>query len=1605
MVNKKGILPDSSFVNNSDYDDDGADTGRVDGGDVDSDGGNINSDGGDIDSDGDEMEDSLGSSLAADSVVTAKRADGLFADETINTDSNEIDDTINTDSNKTDKTINTDSNEAETTNKDFTETINTDSNEADASTRSIRDSSIGANTGSRLKNGAIDANTSSRHVIEANKSSDDIEMDEIDNISSDIRKDSLIKANKRPGLKDSEIEANSSNNNDINVSTRSIQKDGAEASTSFLLESGPIDVNTSFGVGANTGFKLKNDAIKANTSFSEPNSNSPAKSHDISASTDIENDAKADVSASTDVENDANPFLSLDASSAPLISSNNLKHKLDGSIPVLKPLNELPSSASSASTALSYSQQQSEIKLSPSKRREMPQTKRPDEPRLVINQLVLTNFKSYAGRQVIGPFSSSFSAVVGPNGSGKSNVIDSLLFVFGFRASKMRQSKLSELIHNSVEGEKLDFCQVDIHFHNVLDNSADNTSSVVPNSEIVITRKALKNNQSNYYINNKPSSYTEVTTFLRDKGVDLDHKRFLILQGEVESIAQMKAKAEKDNEDGLLEYLEDIIGTSTYKSKIEEFIQQVDGLNEICLEKETRFELIEKDKQLLEDKKDEALKFLELEKKLIFKKSIQYQVGIIDDEKNLKSNQDALDKLNQELSKEKEANSELVASIKEHTKRRDRIKSEISDKNSKLSALSKKQKDVNKLNVALEEKHKNLNSKIKKIIKNKETSEQTLNTATQKLSNYNSAATHFKEEMESLESELVVNKEKLDEIRKKLTSKTAHFTKEIEDLQTKLEPWNEKVKQKKNAIQLAESEIDILKSQRANSTKQLEESRQRLIDIKTEGRLKESEYAETEARLEKIEEQIKLGEEKCNGEKRQVDLIYAKVADMRLKTQESAKSLNNFESKNKVLASLTRLSKSGRIEGFYGRLGDLGTIDPKFDVAISTACSALDDMVVDTVETAQACIEYLRKNQLGRSSFICLNKARNYDLSPIRTPGDPAVVQRLFDLITPLHTKFAPAFYQKIRDCLVAPNLSIAKSVAYGAKRFRVVTLDGKVVDTSGTMSGGGNFLSRGRMRLTGSVAQSASDVTQEDVNAMKAELSTFESKYQDAKSTYEEHIEMLNKLKKMKPETEFGISKLRLDIESLAAERKEVLQICKTLIAENENLNTVEKYDKEIEKNEEELKKLNEAYDGLRADMADLESQIKSLEEKVMEAGGVELKIQNSKVDSTKQKIEILNQKTAGDRLAIRKLENEINRCTKVIEQSTIDLEGTNEDFAKITEEQKKRKSALEELNVQIEGLEKDKIEKESELEVLESELEDSLEQINNFKTYQVDMENKMEKYNGMVRKLQRKLDENRENLDGLAVRDVIPYISWLEEDDRKKYDGELEKLSEDEIKKIDMEDVDGEIEKLEEYMNTVKVDIEVLIEYGVKLTEYETRREDLNGSVTERDNIKADCEELKRRRLDEFMEGFNTISMTLKDMYRMITMGGNAELELVDSLDPFSEGILFSVMPPKKSWKNISNLSGGEKTLSSLALVFALHQYKPTPLYVMDEIDAALDFRNVSIVANYIKERTKNGQFIVISLRNNMFELSKQLVGIYKVNNKTKSISLQNKDFIEVM
>ena len=225
--------------------------------------------------------------------------------------------------------------------------------------------------------------------------------------------------------------------------------------------------------------------------------------------------------------------------------------------------------------------------------------------RLIMSKMVLNNFKSYAGRIEIGPFHKSFSSIVGPNGSGKSNVIDALLFVFGFKAKKLRQGKLADLIHNSASFPNLDNCSVEIHFCMIKDQDqgSDGQEYVVESgSEFVVSRgvrKTEKSESSTYYVDGRPQTYAEIQRLLKSYGVDLDHKRFLILQGEVESISLMKPKGSTEHEDGLLEYLEDIIGTNTLKEPIEEASLELDKLNEEYEQELARFKHVQKESNTL----------------------------------------------------------------------------------------------------------------------------------------------------------------------------------------------------------------------------------------------------------------------------------------------------------------------------------------------------------------------------------------------------------------------------------------------------------------------------------------------------------------------------------------------------------------------------------------------------------------------------------------------------------------------------------------------------------------------------------------------------------------------------------------------------------------------------------------------------------------------------------------------------------------------------------------------------------------------------------------------------------------------------------------------
>ena len=235
------------------------------------------------------------------------------------------------------------------------------------------------------------------------------------------------------------------------------------------------------------------------------------------------------------------------------------------------------------------------------------------DTRIIIEKIILENFKSYAGERVIGPLHYRFNSVVGPNGSGKSNLMESLLFVFGKRAKKMRLKKLSELIHSSSRENKCKYCRVSVFFREIHEDD-DDTFHYIDGGDFVISRTVYKNSTSQYHLNGRESSFDEINSLLNKKDIDLKHNRFLILQGEVEQISMMKPKGENENETGLLEFLEDIIGTRRYVPLIDKLSKSIEDLGEIKTSKANRVKISRNEINQLEDVKNQSLSYYHKEK-------------------------------------------------------------------------------------------------------------------------------------------------------------------------------------------------------------------------------------------------------------------------------------------------------------------------------------------------------------------------------------------------------------------------------------------------------------------------------------------------------------------------------------------------------------------------------------------------------------------------------------------------------------------------------------------------------------------------------------------------------------------------------------------------------------------------------------------------------------------------------------------------------------------------------------------------------------------------------------------------------------------------------
>ncbi|NXB99510.1 SMC4 protein, partial [Orthonyx spaldingii] len=1203
-------------------------------------------------------------------------------------------------------------------------------------------------------------------------------------------------------------------------------------------------------------------------------------------------------------------------------------------------------------------------------------TSEPGAPRLMITHIVNQNFKSYAGEQTLGPFHKRFSCIIGPNGSGKSNIIDSLLFVFGYRAQKIRSKKLSVLIHNSDEHRDIQSCSVEVHFQKITDKEGDDYE-VIPDSKFCVSRAAYRDNSSTYYINGKKKTFRDVGMLLRSHGIDLDHNRFLILQGEVEQIAMMKPKGQTEHDEGMLEYLEDLIGSARLKEPIQSLCRRVELLNERRGEKLNRVKMVEKEKDALEEDKNKAIEFLRLENQIFKEKNQICQYYIHDLKKRINDLEMQKENINEETKSINEKSSKLA----EETKTKTKALKELEKKFNKITKFIEENKEkftqLDLQDVKVRENLKHAKSKAKKLEKQLQKDKEKV----EELKKVPATSARAVEEATARRELLAKDKDKeeakLRQVLASLQEETKGILKEKEGKEKELMEFSREVTEARSSMEIAQSELELYLSRYNSALAQLSQAQEALGSTSDTLRERKAAIRDIAGKLPQAEQQLK---EKENAlEKLGRDESGAKdlVRNLRRKVEEAKSSLAQSRNRGKVLEALLQQKKCGNIPGLYGRLGDLGAIDDKYDVAISSCCGALDHIVVDTIDTAEACVNFLKAGKIGVATFIALDKMAVWEKKIQKIPT-PENVPRLFDLVKVEDPKVRLAFYFALKDTLVAKNLDEATRIAFQKnQRWRVVTLQGQVIEVSGTMTGGGEKVMKGRMGSSVVV-----DVSEEEVSAeMESQLQRDSKRAvqcEEEKSQLEEAITKLQQdIREMRNTSE----KYTASIQGFSDQEMDLKNQIKELEAKVAAAAPDKTKQKELEKVLDGYKK---DYERVAEKARKMEEEVKRLHKLIMDTNNQKLKAQQDKIDKIDKEIDECSSAITKAQVAAKTADRNLRKCEEALQRTEKELQENEREMKNLTAELTTLEDKASEVMNECRQAEEALPAVQEEQKNLLQEMKTIRDAEHALQSEALSIKLKIEQIDSHISTHQAKVKYWQKEISKLSLH---PIEGEAPEELRALGEAELAALEEPDV-------LSRRIALLEAQRQELRPNLAAIAQYREKEELYLKQVGELDDITNERDKFRQAFEELRKQRLNEFMAGFNVITNKLKENYQMLTLGGDAELELVDSLDPFSEGIMFSVRPPKKSWKKIFNLSGGEKTLSSLALVFALHHYKPTPLYFMDEIDAALDFKNVSIVAFYIYEQTKNAQFIIISLRNNMFEIADRLIGIYKTQNTTKSV-----------
>ena len=1267
-----------------------------------------------------------------------------------------------------------------------------------------------------------------------------------------------------------------------------------------------------------------------------------------------------------------------------------------------------------------------------------------------LSRIELENFKSYKGKQIIGPFK-KFTSIIGPNGSGKSNLMDAISFVLGVQSAQLRGSTLRDLVYAYDVQDSKEKRNASVSLVYVLntndeeeeeedesegrDGDKENSKKKKrqkrgeeegEKNEVRFSRTISNSGASDYKIDNKTVTFEEYAEKLKQFGILVKARNFLVFQGDIEAVAQ---KSPKD----LTQLFEQLSGSDELKQAYNDAqlkVKEAEEENAVVFGKKKT--LMSQRKQIKEQK-DEAEKHIKLVNELKELKTDRAMMKLFHLDEGIKTMQeeklkivksrDAHDEKNEankvELEEKKKTKAQVAKSALVAEKKMSKLREELSKATPKM-VKSNESLQRNKKKLQL------LQTNLEKTKEDKDSRSQDVTKLEKQLEEVNDAerlydADQLKKAEKRSKVELSdAQREEFNQKRAEAGSKTFKFKRERDAAENRANV-------DKGTLERLEGKIAQLEKRKSFLKENEKSQKARLKEVGEKVKLAESDFKAQDAKIKILADEKRSTRAKAEHYQTQIDALTEKLRSAKALRKENEREMKATE----AIASMRSL-----FAGCRGRVTDLIKVsNKKYELAVITALGrSADAVVVDDRESAKECIQYLKDQRVPAMEFIPLKDIKTMSENNERLRELGGTAKLVIDVVS-YDNAYHRAMLHSLGDCVVCDTHAEAKKLAYDKSKknagalLKVVSLDGTSIDKAGKLTGGS---SQG-------LTDKANRFTRADIDTWRKEKEKLETEMLKLKSV-QQIINEESAVYSQKQRHERDLANLKEDYKDVEAKLKRfqdemtsINDALKPIIPERE---ATEKSIKEFEAKIVELDaKIHDISDEIYAEFSKRVG-IKNIREHEEERETRRKKQAEAKAEFASQRarvVELLDyEKSRDNDSAIKRNEKDIKKCEKEIETLETELEKLNQSTAEM-------KTQLKELDGELKRAKDDARSVERELQ--------SLKELN------AEANDERERFSRLINAKNNHLDALRgSRLDVLKNASMelleIPRAAQLaagsgsakkkkksssrkrktagDDDDEEGEDEEVEndddamdvdaprsEYDTDENYAVDYSDLkpelrlaidqaqrdrlDGEmrdecneraatLEKLEPNMKALEQYDQILEKEKQQAVEIDNAREKLSAcQITFR--------EIAETRGARFRGAFEHVEKRISETYRELTKGsahptgGQAFLTLENYDEPFLGGVNFTAMPPSKRYREMEMLSGGEKTIAALALLFAIHSYRASPFFVLDEVDAALDKSNVEKMARFVRSKSlgKGGtQSIVISLKDNFYDKAESLVGV---------------------